>query len=441
MRELNFERSLKPKNAIEDQESPYLILFSDGSKDAYGTAAYVRWKTEDGYVSTLLAAKSRIAPLRIIDTVRLELCGAVLNARLYMFIRQEMSDLNFHKVYHIVDSEIVKAMVNKESYGFSTFAANRIGEIHQSTDKENWYWVESRLNVADLTTRDCSSTLLGQNSVWQKGPDFLKLHEAQWPIQSETSVTRLPEIRKKFVGSVEKVKKSSSIASVIDINRFSKLNRLLYTTARLEKLYTRFRAEVQDYDARIRSEDLLHAEETWIKFVQESIQHNLTTSKYKKLLPVMENGVIMVGGRTEGWVKNTWNRQKFVLLPKESRLSYLIAEAEHVKVGHLASESTIAVIRAKYWIVGVRRIVNSVIQNCRTCKEKFKKLASQKMAPLPIERMIPSPPFTNIGLDYFGPFEIKGEVQKRTRGKCYGVIFVCDSARAIHVEAAQNYST
>ena len=113
-----------------------MVIFSDGSKDAYGTAAYIRWKTEKGYTSNLLIAKSRIAPLKVIDTVRLELCGAMLNARLWSYIRKEMEDIKFEEVYHIVDSEIVKAMINKESYGFSTFAANRIGEIRQLTEKK-----------------------------------------------------------------------------------------------------------------------------------------------------------------------------------------------------------------------------------------------------------------------------------------------------------------
>ena len=67
-------------------------------------------------------------------------------------------------------------------------------------------------------------------------------------------------------------------------------------------------------------------------------------------------------------------------------------------------------------------------------------MSSQKMSPLPIERLKPSPPFQNVGLDYFGPFEVKGEVQKRTRGKAYGLIFVCDSSRALHTEICQNFS-
>ena len=434
---ISFQRALKPKEAT----SPVLVIFSDGSKNAYGAAAYIRWKTPDGFKSNLVAAKSRIAPLKVINIVRLELCGAVLNARLFAFILKEMADIQFERIFHIIDSEIVKAQIDRDSYGFSSFVANRIGEIHDTTDRENFYWVEGDLNVADMTTRECTALDLGEQSEWQMGPNFLRLPIESWPTQSATNVSKIPEVKKKFVGTTVLKPLSSSIASVIDITRFSKLSRLLYTTARIQKLYTRFKAGKREFKPEILPSDLRKAEQTWVKYVQEDMYTELDKGSFKKLVPSIEDGVIVVGGRTERWMESTWNQQKFILLPKNHYLSRLIVEEEHNHIGHLAAESTIARVRSKYWIIGIRRTVNSVINECRKCKEKFKKLAVQKMSPLPVERLKPSPPFQNIGVDYFGPFEIKGEVQKRVRGKCYGVLFVCDSSRAVHADIAQNFST
>ena len=52
---LKFNRALTPEDAVE--EDPTLVIFSDGSSDAYGAVAYCRWKTNDGYASRLIIIK------------------------------------------------------------------------------------------------------------------------------------------------------------------------------------------------------------------------------------------------------------------------------------------------------------------------------------------------------------------------------------------------
>ena len=63
------------------------------------------------------------------------------------------------------------------------------------------------------------------------------------------------------------------------------------------------------------------------------------------------------------------------------------------------------------------------------------------MAPSPVEQMKPTPPYTHVVVDYFGFFLIRGEVQKRIRGKCYGVLFTCMTMRAVYADIAYDYST
>ena len=443
---LQFARSLKPHNAIGQ---PQLVIFSDGSKQAYGAVAYVRWETTEGFECRLISSKSRIAPLKVQDIVRLELCGATLSARLRTFITNELN-LNFKKVYHFVDSTIVKDMVNKGSYGHNTFDGNRVGEIHRNSEPEEWYWVEGDINIADIITRGASPAELGEGTLWQCGPKFLQLPESEWEVNSQQGSSE--QDQSSFVAILEsdrdpvvlpEVEQQESLADRINIERFSRLMVLIHTTARILKLYKRFSSSTatDKGDSSIEPCDLDEAITFWVKEAQASIHDTANQKRYLKLQPQLVDGVFQVGGRVERWMEATWNKQKFILLPKDHRLSYLISLYEHQKSGHLANAATISRIRSKYWIVGVTRIVNSIIDRCVLCKKKFKRFQQQIMSPLPVERIKPSPPFYNVGVDYFGPFAIKGEVQQRTRGKGYGVLFTCLSSRAVYVDLANDLST
>ena len=63
------------------------------------------------------------------------------------------------------------------------------------------------------------------------------------------------------------------------------------------------------------------------------------------------------------------------------------------------------------------------------------------MSDLPEERLRPTTLFYITVVDFFDPYHIKGEVNKRSRGKCYGLIFTCFTTRAIHLDLSTDYST
>ena len=177
---VNISRSLTPNKCVGQ---PTLVIFSDGSPQAYGAVAYCRWQLQSGvYKSRIIAAKSRIAPLKVINIVRLELCGAVLSKRLREFICKE-AEMKFERVIHLIDSEIVKAMINLKSYGFNTFAANRIGEIHQGSDSDEWFWISTEINISDLITRGCQLGQVLEDSEWENGPEILKLDFKEIPVK------------------------------------------------------------------------------------------------------------------------------------------------------------------------------------------------------------------------------------------------------------------
>ena len=266
-------------------------------------------------------------------------------------------------------------------------------------------------------------------------------NEDQWPISDQYEVRELPERPKQSYAINVAFNKEKILMDYTDINRFRSLQLLINTTARIISLYRRFKGKSENRCRDLLVTDVKEAERMWIIDSQKQLREDMKAGKYKKLCPQIEDGIIVVGGRTERWMSATWNRQKFILLPSEHRLSRLIVEKYHQEGGHLCISATVARIRSKYWILKIRKIAKRVSFLCVSYKKKYKRLHGQIMSELPIERLQPSPAFSSTGCDYFGPFIIKGEVQKRVRGKCYGILFTCLVSRAVYVDISPDYST
>ncbi|KAK3507778.1 hypothetical protein QTP70_000334 [Hemibagrus guttatus] len=120
-----------------------------------------------------------------------------------------------------------------------------------------------------------------------------------------------------------------------------------------------------------------------------------------------------------------------------SHAAKLLVEHYHDRVKHQGRVFTESAIHnAGYWIVGVKKLINSILHKCVMCNKLRGKITEQKMADLPIDRLSTEPPFTYVGLDVFGPWTV---VARRTRGgqaqsKRWAVLFTCMSTRAIHIE-------
>lgn len=119
--------------------------FSDASINAYCACIYIKSSDSKGNIcSKLLCSKSRIAPIKSTTIPRLELCGALLWAQL-MHKVNNILDVKFDRISYWTDSTIVLAWIKTTSRQWKTFVANRISEIHELTQINEWHHISSEI--------------------------------------------------------------------------------------------------------------------------------------------------------------------------------------------------------------------------------------------------------------------------------------------------------
>ncbi|XP_037773213.1 uncharacterized protein LOC119568873 [Penaeus monodon] len=401
---------------------------------AYGACAYVRWQTgEHEFESHLIAARNKIAPMKQMSIPRLELCAALMAARLRESILKEFT-WKFEAIYHIVDSSIVRSQIQKESHGFNTFVAVRIAEIQIKTDPKEWWWVDSTQNIADMTSRPCKPEKIGRESDWQSGPKFLTLPTNRWPIR-QTCEDELTD-RIGITMTVNNASHENCGIQLMDVNRYSDYYKLLRVTCRVMNVF-----KYKSFKGILRTptvQGITDAEILWVKEMQKSMTDWET--RFKRLGPSVERGIIVVGQRISKWLKDNWNQENFMLIPNKHPVTRLYISCLH-KVDHAGIETTLCKIQRKFWVPGARKLIRTIKNKCVTCRKLNKKVEDQCMGQVRAERMKPAPPFYHTAVDLFGPLTIRDSVKKRTYGKAFGIIFNCLVTRAVYLDLAMGYST
>ncbi|GFY41397.1 integrase catalytic domain-containing protein [Trichonephila inaurata madagascariensis] len=151
-----------------------LHLFSDASIKAYGTVAYLRVELSDGNIITsFVASKGRVAPLKTLSLSRLELMGALLSARLSE--KNYMKGLEFpvQRIFW-TDSSIVFFWIKGSPDKFKVFIKNRIQEIHKCSNPSEWFHCPGKENPGDLISRGLSVAELENSHFWWQGPSWLR---------------------------------------------------------------------------------------------------------------------------------------------------------------------------------------------------------------------------------------------------------------------------
>ncbi|CAH2096233.1 unnamed protein product [Euphydryas editha] len=183
-----------PINSDTDFGTRICPKCKDASERAYGACVYVRsLNGKDHCMVRLLSAKSRVAPIKPTTIPRLELCGALVGARLYDKVINSLR-AKISRVYCWTDSTIVLGWLQMLPCKLQPFVRNRVADILEKTDTCIWRHVPTSMNPADLISRGVNISTLHKLDLWWSGPEFLMEDSSHWPSQVKHSGL-LPETR------------------------------------------------------------------------------------------------------------------------------------------------------------------------------------------------------------------------------------------------------
>lgn len=306
--ELSCLENLKINRHAITKNKKYVEMhcFSDSSEKAFGAAVYLKSVDDNGKIEiNLLASKAKVAPLQSVSLARLELCGAVVAARLANKISKALR-IEIEKRYFWTDSTIVLGWVKTPPNKLKTFVANRVSEIQTLTNSDIWRHVPSQFNPSDYLSRGVKCSEIGYLDMWWHGPQFLYLSKSEWP-QDPCHVLNLPDLRKIKTICTTTVLNTPNINNIIE--QFSDLTKLKRVVTLLQrflfncknpkvhrKIGILFKIEI-DVAFNLMLKQVQH--QCFEKEIKEIKSKKLkVTCKFLNLNPFLdENDFLRVGGR------------------------------------------------------------------------------------------------------------------------------------------------
>lgn len=421
--------------------------FCDASINGFGACIFIRSKDEEGRVQVnLLCSKSRVSPLKPLTIPKLELCGAVLLAKLTEQV-QKAFDLPISRCFFWSDSTVVLGWLKTSPNMLKTFVCNRVADIQQLTSHGTWRHVPTKCNPADLLSRGVPPQFLKESNLWWHGPPWLCEDESSWPISNFTR-TELPEM-----------KRESQCISVTTREPFPFDYRLsLFRLTRVTAYCLRFRnnplkSQADRLLGPFTADELKESLLVLVKLSQqESFPDELkllsqgkplrSSSSLISLNPFLDSkGMLRVGGRLHN-SQFSYDKKFPLLISGKHPLTKPLVTQEHLRLLHAGPQLLLSNLRDRYWIISGRNIVKQVVHRCLKCFRLSPQLTEPIMGNLPSSRLQPTPPFHVTGVDYGGPFLIKDRKGRGSKTiKSYLCLFICFATKAVHLELVTDLST
>ena len=208
-----------------------LYGFTHSSNQAYAGVIYARLITNKEIKVKLLTSKTRVAPAKPLTIPRLELLSCLLLSKLIKTIYESLKhEITITRTTCWTDSKIAFYWITQKYKDWKPWVQNRVNSINEV--ETVWKHVPGSVNPADIATREINLLNTSIKDEWFNGPQFLRSSESEWPCQ-EPSIPQLSQLEMKTetLELVTKVEYKDDITTLIDMEKYSSLNKLYSVTA------------------------------------------------------------------------------------------------------------------------------------------------------------------------------------------------------------------
>ena len=324
--------------------------------------------------------------------------------------------------------------LRKDTTALREFMGNRVSEILDTTDVNQWHHVRSGDNISDLGTRhNATVAYLSNDTDWQNGNTWMSLPFSCWPVTQDINEGNIPDdeiLNSKFCGHSLITESSISFDNYVSKSyQFT-----LYLTARILKI-----SRSKSFKSNELTVDDIKKTELFTLRTSMKMREKLIGGKLKFIrVEINQDGLITLRSRVVQGLRIHYDADEFLIKSHNEPVAYLWLKKIHDE-DQGGITKVVAKSRRKYWIIRARKLATKIIRSCYKCRLRDKVLVEHVMSPILTSRPITSPTFHELFLDIFGPFEINDTAKQKSRKKVWGLVLNCVVARTVHLYITEDY--